>query len=45
MTYWNGHGMNGWGIGLMTVGLARGEIHPDECRTRPDTLRGGDPPA
>ncbi|MEU9046880.1 MULTISPECIES: SHOCT domain-containing protein [unclassified Kitasatospora] len=94
MTYWNGHGMNGWGIGPMTVGmplfwalvilgvialvrhpgrtalhsptapvpptappqrpapeqllaerLARGGIDPDEYRTRPDTLRGGDPPA
>ncbi|MFD5462227.1 SHOCT domain-containing protein [Kitasatospora sp. NPDC127059] len=96
MMYWNDHGMNGWGIGLMTVSmllfwalvvlgvvalvrhlgrttphgpavpsppaappsqrptpeqllaerLARGEIDPDEYRTRLDTLRGGgDPPA
>lgn len=21
MMYWNGHGMNGWGIGLMTVSM------------------------
>ncbi|GAA1090490.1 MULTISPECIES: SHOCT domain-containing protein [Kitasatospora] len=21
MTYWNGHGMNGWGFGFMTVGM------------------------
>ncbi|WP_107054575.1 hypothetical protein [Streptomyces sp. NRRL S-350] len=92
---WNDGGMNGWGIGLMSVSmllfwvllvfgviaparhlgrtsphspaapippaappaqrpaperllaerLARGEIDPDEYRTRPDALRGGgDPP-
>jgi putative membrane protein len=91
MMYWNDGGMNGWGIGLMTVGmllfwallvlgvvalvrylrqtptappttaglserpspeqllaerLARGEIDPDEYRSRLSTLRAdGVPPA
>ncbi|MFJ9770590.1 hypothetical protein ACIRVF_05035 [Kitasatospora sp. NPDC101157] len=30
---------------LLAERLARGEIDPDEYRTRLDTLRGGNPPA
>ncbi|MQS16905.1 SHOCT domain-containing protein [Streptomyces kaniharaensis] len=89
MMYWHDGGMNGWGIGLMTVSmlffwalvvfgvvalvryvrralaappaaavpperptpeqllaerLARGEIDPDDYRSRLETLRGGGAP-